>query len=87
MKQLEPPLRWRQTRLLWVKSWYRIVSVLLLSAPLQGVLLLLLLRLLLYHGVLLIQQLPDLIVVVTQAAFQADASGLRPADGHHVVAH
>lgn len=39
--------------------------------------LLLLLLLLLYHGVLLIQQLPDLVVVVTQAAFQADAAGLR----------
>lgn len=38
---------------------------------------LLLRLLLLYHGVLLIQQLPNLVVVVTQAAFQANASGLR----------
>lgn len=49
-----------------------------LCALLQWVLLLLLFLFLpLYHGVLLIQQLPDLVVVVTQAAFQADASGLR----------
>lgn len=58
------------------KSSYSIVSVLPWYALLQRVLLLLLL-LLLYHGVLLIQQLPDLVVVVTQAAFQANAPGLR----------
>ena len=35
------------------------------------------LLLLLYNSILLIQQLPDLVVVVTQAAFQTDASSLR----------
>lgn len=31
----------------------------------------------LYHRVLLIKQLPDLVVVFTQAALQADSPGLR----------
>lgn len=31
----------------------------------------------LYHSVLLIKQLPDLVVVFTQAALQADPPGLR----------
>lgn len=44
---------------------------------------------LLYNGVLLVQQVPDLKVVITQAAFQSNASSLRldskqkDAEGHH----